>query len=181
MKQTFFAVAALMLFGFASPAYSDNINSFILYPEGPYALLPLDYATGINNVGQIVAGNCFYNRAQGSCTNLPIGPQAINDKGQMAGTDNSTAFTYIGGSVTYLAVPGATYSFANGINNATQVVGTYLWPVPNSDRFYNANGFLYSGGAYTIISFPGDTASCTILALGLYDSPLYQHFPAGHQ
>src|SRR6266446_4725326 len=60
---------------------------------------------------------------------------------------NASAFSF-----TQLDVPGATYTFANGINDAGQIVG---------DAGYRtgAPGFLYTGGSFTQLDLPAGTVA----------------------
>jgi probable HAF family extracellular repeat protein len=60
----------------------------------------------------------------------------------------NSGFLLSGGSFTTLTVPGASQTYAYGINNAGQIVGYYK----GSDRM--AHGFLLSGGSYTTIDLP---------------------------
>jgi uncharacterized membrane protein len=112
-------------------------------------------ATGINNAGQIV-GHYFDNFGNfhafldsgGSFSNInspfPVfGPTGINDRDQIVGTTNSssslldTAGTFT--MIMFLGLP----TFANGINNAGQVVG-----------YTGAFGFIEKGGVFTTFSAP---------------------------
>src|SRR6266446_326127 len=56
---------------------------------------------------------------------------------------NASAFSF-----TQLDVPGATQTFANGINDAGQIVGSFS----NST---GTHGFRYTGGSFTQIDVPG--------------------------
>ena len=83
---------------------------------------------GINNAGQIVG----YFTAGG-----PLGT-----------SDNGFLFDSATSTFTNLNFPGATFTFANGINDIGEIVGFY---VDNSGKDH---GFLYSGGSYTTIDNP---------------------------
>lgn len=52
------------------------------------------------------------------------------------------------GTYTNIDVPGSGFTYAYGINNAGEVVGTYL-----EDQF--EHGFILSGGTYTTVEYPG--------------------------
>ena len=60
-----------------------------------------------------------------------------------AGVANATHYAY-----TPINYPGATGTYAYGINNSGQIVGAY------SDASGNAHGFLKVGTAYTPIDYP---------------------------
>lgn len=57
------------------------------------------------------------------------------------------------GTYTQIDVPGATRTFAIGINNVSDISGWYV----NFDGTYH--GFLLSGGTYTTIDYPGSSAT----------------------
>jgi len=59
-------------------------------------------------------------------------------------------FLDVNGIVTTLAVPGATLTIPDGINNAGQIVGSFGIPAP-----FGIQGFLYTGGTFTQIAVPG--------------------------
>ena len=116
-----------------------------LYSGGSFS--PIDYpgatitnVTGINDNGQII-GNCFYgtcsNYGQGflydgtTFTSSVLGGFNISNDGKIAGTDNTGAFLYAGGTYSYLNYPGALNTYAYGVNDSGQVVGEYYGgPVP---------------------------------------------------
>ena len=54
-------------------------------------------------------------------------------------------------SLTTIDYPGASDTFASGINNAGQVVGYY----EDASGDIDAHGFLESGGSFTTINVPG--------------------------
>ncbi len=62
-----------------------------------------------------------------------------------------SSFIYDSGTYTVFDVPGATGTYANGINDSGQIVGSY---VDVAGRFH---GFLDSGGSFTTIDVPGST------------------------
>jgi len=75
-------------------------------------------------------------------------PAAINNLGQVVGTDGAQAVLYSGGGLTYLGSPSGR-SYAYGINDAGQIVGQYG----------GNQAFSYSGGAYTDIGPANSTAT----------------------
>ncbi len=79
-----------------------------------------------------------------------LGPEAINDAGQIVGSYGRQGFLLSGGSYTTLDVPGSSGTSATGINDAGQIVGYY-----DVDGAYNSHGFLLSGGSYTTLDVPG--------------------------
>jgi uncharacterized membrane protein len=60
-------------------------------------------------------------------------------------------------------VPGATFTWANGINDVGQIVGAY------SDTG-GGHGFLFDQGIYTTIDGPGAVADFGTQAYGINDS-----------
>jgi len=79
-----------------------------------------------------------------------------NDKGDFVGTaeisENPTAFASLAGVFTTFTVPGAVDTYPSGINNASQIVGSY-------DDVYGSHGFFRDAdGTFTFpIDFPGAT------------------------
>jgi probable HAF family extracellular repeat protein len=69
-------------------------------------------------------------------------------------------FLYSGGSYIPLNVPGAVATYANGINDAGQIVGYYRDGT-------GTHGFLFSGGSYTTLNAP---ASFATYAYGINDA-----------
>jgi hypothetical protein len=85
-----------------------------------------------------------------------VGPQAINDLGQIVGQyfDSSGhyhSYELSGGTFTTINVPftGATTTFAYGINNSDEIVGAWV------DSAGNTHGFTLIGGTYASFDFPG--------------------------
>jgi hypothetical protein len=72
----------------------------------------------------------------------------INDSGEVVGTYDIYAFSYRNGTTSAIQFPGSTATFADGINNANQIVGRYQMDGTGDEGF----GFIYSNGTYT--SFP---------------------------
>ncbi len=115
------AVAALVLCGVVSPAYSTTVG--FIYSGGSYTTFSVPSAQnteafGINNVGQIVGD--YWNDC---CLHQ--------------------AFLYSGGSYNTLSPPGSQQAIAFGINNVGQIVG-----VSGGASGGTGQGFLYSGGSY---------------------------------
>src|SRR5689334_2573818 len=63
-------------------------------------------------------------------------------------TPGTHGFLDTGGSFIQIDVPGASRTFAFGINDAEQIVGF-------SDHGTGDHGFVYSGGSFTQIDVPG--------------------------
>jgi probable HAF family extracellular repeat protein len=61
-------------------------------------------------------------------------------------------FLYLGSTVDVLKVPGATNTYATGINSAGEIVGRW-------DNGTRTSGFIYKNGVYTIINVPGSTST----------------------
>src|SRR5580658_2028994 len=67
--------------------------------------------------------------------------------------------------------PGATYTYANGINAFSQIVGSW------EDASFNSHGFLYSGGKFTSLDYPGASSTTAVginnagQIVGSYTSP----------
>lgn len=89
-----------------------------------------------------------------------VGPQAINDLGQIVGQYFDSAGHYhsyelSGGKFTTIDVPftGATTTFAYGINNSGEIVGAWV------DSAGNTHGFTLIGGTYASFDFPGASST----------------------
>jgi hypothetical protein len=89
-----------------------------------------------------------------------VGPQGINDLGQIVGQYFDSAGHYhsyelSGGRFTTIEVPftGATTTFAYGINNSEEIVGAW------QDSGGNIHGFTLIAGSYTSFDFPGASAT----------------------
>src|SRR5581483_3497984 len=90
-------------------------------------------------------------------TSVPLGmAEGINNSGAMVGWEYGGAVVaalWANGTLTTLTPPGAFESQAYGISNSGQVVGEYMFNVPE----FQPHGFLYSGGSagtYTTIDVP---------------------------
>lgn len=138
----------LLLSLLASPliAAADPIYSLTFLPQD-------FYAAGINNRGQIVGtadGGAAIWSAPGQMTTLGAllpGSEGlgINNHGDIVGRYGNNAFVYAGGVATGIVTD--THSWATGINDAGQVVGTaasYFIGGPQT-------AFVYAGGATTIL------------------------------
>jgi len=140
------------------------------------------WASAINDNGQIVgvSGNQVFIWSNGTmkALRLPKGytgncmPNSINISGQVAGTCSNPsanvwhAFRWTHGNVTDLgSLPGDISSYANGINNAGQIVGsgTYISDAANSTVEHHAtlwnNGTLSDLGTIGINLLPGYNSS----------------------
>lgn len=125
---------------YSYPPSNAGYMHAVLWKDGTIADLRLvgniNYASGINNVGQVVcstapnghvSGRCPYMWQNGNVTSIGVCGShyvsAINNAGQVAGWDLlKQAFVWQNGTVTYLSRLGS-YSRALGINNRGQVVG----------------------------------------------------------
>lgn len=136
----------------------------------------LTQAHGINASGQIVgfftapseahgflySGGVFTTIDVPGATSTNVAARGINDAGQIVGTFNDTTlaplpfplgstprgFLYSGGVFTTLDAPGASETFAYGINTAGQIVGTFVDPT-------GVHGFLNISGVFTTLDVPG--------------------------
>src|SRR5579872_1311072 len=82
-------------------------------------------------------------------------PNAINNAGQIVGTSiggqQTSSLLYVSGILAPIAVPGSDNTFAYGINNAGQIVGSY------SISGAGSSGFVDSNGVFTTIIVPGNS------------------------
>jgi len=82
-------------------------------------------------------------------------PVAINDLGQVTGTDGGgEGFVYMGGVATRFAAPNSSQTVPRSINNSGQVAGTYYDSTTNAQH-----GFVYSGGTVTTVDISGATTT----------------------
>jgi probable HAF family extracellular repeat protein len=132
---------------------------------------PSTFVSGINNRGQIVGsytssdfvnGYTFvYDKGVYNTLVNPLGvlgstPFGINDQGQIVGQQlysdySQHGFLYDKGVYTIIDHPDAAPpvgTYANGINNRGQIVGSYS----GSD---SQHGFIYEDGVYTTFDVPG--------------------------
>jgi hypothetical protein len=84
----------------------------------------------------------------------------VNNAGNIVGwyypnTTSESGFLDIGGVVSPLVFPGATFTEAWGINNSGEIVGDYI------DAANVQHGFVYLGGSFTSVDVPG--ASSTLI------------------
>jgi probable HAF family extracellular repeat protein len=154
---------------------SNHTGHGFLYNNGKYSTIDLPGsvgtdATDINSLGQVVGtyeiaggGPQGFLDSKGTYTTIErpgnINGYLYNNKaGQIVGTnrDNSVdhAFLYSAASgYTDLDFPGASDTYALSINDAGQVVGSYLYT--DSNGIGQLTGFLYSHGTHTTIGPPG--------------------------
>jgi probable HAF family extracellular repeat protein len=173
MKMKLFGFAATFLCITAvSPAYCNpvgvidnngNVTTFVV-PAASYT-----EAYSINDLGQIVGtsanGGFLYSNGVFGTLDF-VYPYGINDPGQIVGYGypsgtNGSAF-YSNGSFTSLGVPGSNITVAYGINNLSEVVGSY--EVNNSGDYA---GFTYNNGSYSIFSAPGSVSTFATAINGL--------------
>ncbi|MBA3961304.1 MAG: hypothetical protein H0X40_05305 [Chthoniobacterales bacterium] len=161
---------------------SGATRGFIRFRDGSFSaplVEPSDTGNftrgaGINSV-QTVVGDFFnvgdnsfhgYFLSGGVFTQFDFGGPfstnvtGINDAGDFVGTFGNVTqpnqgFVNVGGTSTVITIPGATLSFAYGINNLDRAVGTY------TDSASIVHGFLRdSSGALTApLDFPGSTST----------------------
>lgn len=155
---------------------------------GSQRALPL----GMNNRGQIVGsflspsgsatvshGFIFTN---GALKTLDLTPKdsplfglvdtvatGVNDSGHVVGYSQylhgpaSSGFLFVNGTITAIDVPGASETYAEGINNRDDIVGYFKTSATKDLR----RGFLYRNGVFTLIDVPGAKATW---AEGINDS-----------
>src|SRR5262249_49936378 len=83
-----------------------------------------------------------------------------NNAGQIVGVFSTaavaqTGYLETGGVFTTIAVPGATSTWATGINDAGQIVGVF-------SNVSGEHGFLYTGGVFTTIDFPTSPGTSSV-------------------
>jgi probable HAF family extracellular repeat protein len=143
-----------------------------LYSDGVYTIFDntIKYALGINARGDVVGytngGGPGFRYSGGMLTSMPDYTNGLNARGDIVGaTTNGGGFLYSRGSYTPLNVPGAYSTYAEGINAAGRIVGTY-----DDNINFDAHGFLYSGGVYKTLDatsqFGGQTFAEGINARG---------------
>lgn len=165
----------------ALPSGQPNQRVPALYSNGTVTPLnvgsspTMDTVGGINDAGDFVIFANFGARGQpfavlgGVVTSIAapeaqpgtLGVASLNDKRQIVGTttifgSNGTStdqgYVSLGSTYTLFAAPGAQGTRPLSINNAGQVVGSYL---PTSSSAGPQQGFLYDSGAITTIDRPG--------------------------
>jgi uncharacterized membrane protein len=89
-----------------------------------------------------------------------VGPQGINDLGQIVGqyfdsSEHYHSYELSGGRFTTIKVPftGAMTTFAYGINNSGEIVGSWV------DSASNTHGFTLIGSTYSSFDFPGASST----------------------
>jgi probable HAF family extracellular repeat protein len=159
-------LGAMAVFGPANAQYTYmSVDTSLDYPNATASGNGTTYATGINNVGQVVG---YYWTDDGIChgfvlTGLVYTPlnypgavntyaYGINDQGHIVGWYSDSGgsphgFLLTGSTYTPLDYPDAAKTYAYGINDKGQIVGTY---VDSNGTFY---GFVYSSGSWTVLSY----------------------------
>jgi len=184
----------------ASAAWAQFHYTSLDFPGGD-----ITTARGINNRGDIVGTYRIPTAPPRHALlihhgqYLPLAPSTLlgtyyseafksNDRGDVVGVyigddDLTHGFLLRGGSVTTLDFPGATDTYAYGINSSGTVVG--YWDI--LDALGNVlvyHGFLWKNGAFSEVNFPGsgDSAVLGINAagdyVGVWDSGVTS--PTGH-
>lgn len=165
MKRLF--AAAICSFGLVA-AVDANAELFteevVHYPGSMYTVVG-----GINDNGEVVGdydnrtGAFIFDGAGYRGFNGVAGASliAINNLGQIIGTDTGGAFLYDGGSAVPISYPGAQYSRALDINNNGQVLGTYSM---DDGTAYN---YIYDNGSFKTLDLSFNGAG--VLASGFND------------
>ena len=186
--------AALAL-GFASAADLQSVIQDFCAPQSQFTFHNIDYpganrtrARGINNHGDIVGayrppGGTFHAMMIQKGKFIPVAPATIlgtgwsdafkiNDRGDIIGwtiDDNGYTHGFLlrNGAVTILDFPGATNTYANGLNDSGMVAGD--WDLYDANGNYiSASSFLWNEGNFTEVKMPGagDTGAIGINARG---------------
>jgi pimeloyl-ACP methyl ester carboxylesterase len=167
-----------VLFILISSFYSLSLAGSFSKLEGDLSFS----ATGLNNSGQLIAGNSLYSLTAGYLGPVfypgsqATWPTAMSNDGQIVGVywdanGGSYAFLLSGGQYTTLSIP-----TPSGINNSGDIVGSFYDPNTNQEH-----GFLYSGGVSTTLDYPGSTSTFVTgindmdQIVGYYDSNGSQH------
>jgi uncharacterized membrane protein len=149
--------------------YSGGIYTPIKVPVPPSFPPGNTIVAGISNTGLIVGwyggangAHGFLRGPSGGYTNIDVPftplqtfPYGVNSASQIVGYYQSgtlSNLTFLGflrseGTYTTISVPGSTETTAFGINDRSQIVGSYF------DRTFH--GFVMNGSGYTTIDFPG--------------------------
>lgn len=168
--QTGTSLGALVLAAIAS----GGVSTFVPAPAANSSAV-----TGLNNAGDYVgtvlfgttAGFAVFGGAAVTLATPPnpggnTNPNGVNNARQVVGTVSAftpapngqpgtltgEGFVSSGGTYVTLNAPGAALTDARGINDAGQVVGSYLLTPGSAGP---RQGFLYSGGAFTTLNRPG--------------------------
>jgi len=171
-----------VLFGFATFTYAQFQFTSIDYPGGFGTT-----ARGINNHGQIVGAYADQSYTLHALliqngTFIPLAPailgtgysQAfkINDRGDVVGEycDDVACHGFLirKGVLTTLDFPGASDTYAWGINESGKVVG--YWDLfDQSGNFLSAQGFIWKDGNFSELAYPGsgDSYARAINAAGV--------------
>jgi probable HAF family extracellular repeat protein len=158
--RTALVILLLTAFGHTAPALADTLNV-------PGSISTV--GTGINNLGEVVGyfsepadsygfdyhgftwSNGVYSIFDPPGAQLQADKMGINDVGEVVGTTSAGAFLLANGTWTPLSVPNSTFTNASAINNAGQIVGSYL------DAAGKSHPYIYSNGVYTTLPVPVGT------------------------
>ncbi len=193
-----FSMLALIVLAFVASASAQFTFTSIDFPGGT-----LTTARGINNHGDIVGAYRIVPPRHALLIKggkfIPLAPTTVlgtnyseafksNDRGdvvgEFVGDDGFThGFLLSKGVLTTLDFPGASDTYAFGINESGTVAG--YWDLLDAGGNLLAyHGFIWNNGAFTEVNFPGsgDTAVLGINArgdsVGLWDSGITS--PIGH-
>jgi uncharacterized membrane protein len=119
------------------PVCTGFLKAGDIYTSYEYPGARFTYANGINNIGQLVGTY----RIQ-----VSVGPNAVQDfdHGLLISAGHLTGFDY----------PGAYSTAAAGINDASQIVGSYVEIISTWPGF-RYRGFIKDGEIFTSIDYPG--------------------------
>lgn len=183
MKRAIVAVVCVLLLASASASAQFKFKSF----GDPSATAT--FTRGVNNHGVVVGGSVVNGVRHAikieNGVYVPLAPNTvlgtsfseafkINDRGNVVGTwiDNDTGLTsgflLRQGALTTLAYPGATDTYAYGINNFDVVCG-YYDILDDMGNLVAYHGFLWFNGKFYQFDFPGavDTDLTGINDLGM--------------
>lgn len=138
------------------------------YTELRFPNAIFNYALGIANSGEILGSHSYLlgigpyhaflidggNYVEFDYPGMETDARAMNASGQIVGIYNSGygtkdfGFLKTGDTYTSIDVPGATFTYAFGLNDAGIVTGTYR------DSLLRLRGFSYVNGLYKSINFP---------------------------
>jgi hypothetical protein len=99
----------------------------------------------------------------GVVTTIGTNIVAINNNDDYAGYDSNGAFESIGGTVTYINVPGSLQTVIAGMNDSGDIAGSYI----GADGQYH--GFVYQDGQYQTVDYPGTSGGTRLLGINSAD------------
>ncbi|HZQ69178.1 MAG TPA: hypothetical protein VFA68_11720 [Terriglobales bacterium] len=149
--------------GTTAQGFKYNGTKFSLFNEGANSAT---FGMGVNNSGFIVggAGSIYettgFELRSGSYKSIAppgnyvyIYATAVNNLGEVVGWTDSGGFTYRGGKVQTIAVPGAIVTEAHGVNDSGLIAGWY------GKCSVNDCGFVLMKGQILSFAYPGATGT----------------------